>query len=170
MCKLREVTPVQHSFDATQLPGRPCSIAAALAVVGDRWSLLAVREVMFGNHRFSDIARNTGAPRDRLAARLKVLVDAGVLERRQYQDSPPRSGYHLTESGRALSPVLESLLEWGNEYVVAKPPLTLYHHEHELRGSWTCVTCGEPVRGRDLKRAVNVDGWDVAGPVSGDEA
>ena len=57
--------------------GRPCSLAAALGLVGDRWALLAVREVMFGNHRFSQIARNTAAPRDRLAARLKALVDAG---------------------------------------------------------------------------------------------
>ena len=57
--------------------GRPCSLATALELVGDRWALLAVREVMFGNHRFSEIARNTAAPRDRLAARLKALVAAG---------------------------------------------------------------------------------------------
>src|SRR6476646_737026 len=75
-----------YRIDHGTLPGRPCSIAAALDLIGDRWSLLAIREVMFGNHRFSEIARNTGAPRDRLAARLKTLVDAGVLERRQYLD------------------------------------------------------------------------------------
>ena len=67
-------------IDPQTLPGRPCSMAAALDVVGDRWSLLIVREVSFGNGRFSQIATNTGAPRDRLAARLKTLVDAGVLE------------------------------------------------------------------------------------------
>src|SRR3954471_21173126 len=91
--------------------GRPCAVAATLELVGDRWSLLAVREVMFGNRRFSEIARNTGAPRDRLAARLKVVVEAGVLERRKYQDSPARWDYHLTPAGQALGPVLEALLQ-----------------------------------------------------------
>ncbi|HEY2043081.1 MAG TPA: helix-turn-helix domain-containing protein [Jatrophihabitans sp.] len=150
------------------IKGRPCSVAGALAVVGDRWSLLAVREVMFGNHRFSDIVRNTGAPRDRLAARLKVLVEAGVLERRQYQDSPPRWSYHLTASGKALSPVLEALRQWGDEHVVREPALTLLHKGHEVRGAWYCETCGERVRGRDLERRVNTPGWDLAGPVTPD--
>jgi DNA-binding HxlR family transcriptional regulator len=151
-------------IDPLDLPGRPCSVAAALELVGDRWSMLAVREVMFGNHRFSQIARNTGAPRDRLAARLKVLVEAGVLERRQYQDSPPRSDYHLTQAGRALSPVLQALRQWGDTWAVTTSPITLTHHDHELDAAWTCRTCGEPVRRRDLGQRMNVPGWDVAGP------
>ncbi|MCW2491261.1 MAG: Transcriptional regulator, HxlR family [Frankiales bacterium] len=170
MCKPRWVNQSGEGgrirFD--ELKGRPCSVAGALAVIGDRWSLLAVREVMFGNHRFSEIVRNTGAPRDRLAARLKVLVEAGVLERRQYQDSPPRSGYHLTEAGKALSPVMQALRQWGDEYVVDQPPMTLLHHDHELHGAWYCDTCGERVHGRDLDRRVNVPGWDVSGPVTED--
>src|ERR1700749_1177480 len=109
--------------------GRPCSIAAALESVGDRWSLLIVREVHFGNHRFSEIARYTGAPRDRLAARLKALVAAGVLERREYQESPSRSSYHLTRAGRDLVPVLQSLLEWGDRWAVEKPSTTIRHHD-----------------------------------------
>jgi DNA-binding HxlR family transcriptional regulator len=103
----------------SELPGRPCSIAAALDVVGDRWSLLAVREVWMGHHRWSEILAGTGAPRDRLAARLKALVDAGVLDRRQYQDSPPRCDYHLTEAGEALVPVLQALRTWGKAYAVS---------------------------------------------------
>lgn len=102
-----------------QLPGRPCPIAASLEVVGERWALLVVRELWMGSHRFSDIVRGTGAPRDRIAARLKVLEEAGVVERREYQQAPPRSEYHLTESGRALIPVLKGLLAWGREYAVA---------------------------------------------------
>lgn len=140
-------------------------MAAALELIGDRWSMLAVREVMFGNHRFSEIARNTGAPRDRLAARLKVLVQAGVLERRQYSESPARWDYHLTDAGRALSPVLQSLRQWGDEWAVTESPITLLHHDHELNAEWTCTICGEPVRRRDLGRQMNVAGWDVAGPV-----
>jgi DNA-binding HxlR family transcriptional regulator len=159
-------TPSTTRIAATTLPGRPCSIAAALDVVGDRWALLAVREVTFGNRRFSEIARNTGAPRDRLAARLKMLVQAGVLERRQYQDSPARWDYHLTPAGQALAPVLEALLQWGDTWAVDVPPITLLHRDHVLRGVLTCSECGETVHRRDLHRRMNVPGWDLAGPVT----
>lgn len=100
------------------LPGRPCPIAATMEVVGDRWSLLIVRELAFGLSRFNEIAVHTGAPRDRLAARLRDLVGAGVVERRPYQETPPRFDYVLTESGRDLVPVLESLLAWGNKWAI----------------------------------------------------
>lgn len=100
------------------LPGRPCPIAAALDVVGERWALLVVRELALGANRFGDIARGTGAPRDRIAARLKALEQAGVVVRVPYQDRPPRDEYQLTASGRALLPVLDALLEWGREYAV----------------------------------------------------
>jgi DNA-binding HxlR family transcriptional regulator len=153
--------------DLPQVPGRPCSIASALEIVGDRWSLLAVREIQFGNRRFSEIARNTGAPRDRLTARLNSLVDAGVLERRQYQQSPPRSEYHLTKAGEELAPVLHALLRWGDRWAVDRPPTTLRHHNHVLRATTVWATCGERVREQDLGRVVNVPGWDVAGPLSG---
>ncbi|HCB03560.1 MAG TPA: hypothetical protein DEQ43_04800 [Nocardioides bacterium] len=63
-----------------QLPGRPCPIAASLEVVGERWALLVVRELALGSTRFTDIVRGTGAPRDRIAARLKVLEEAGVAQ------------------------------------------------------------------------------------------
>ncbi|TWP33878.1 winged helix-turn-helix transcriptional regulator [Leekyejoonella antrihumi] len=156
----------QHSpLVSVDVPGRPCSVAAALDLVGDRWSLLAVREVTFGNRRFSQIARNTGAPRDRLAARLKELVQIGILERRRYQDSPPRSDYHLTQAGRELAPVLRTLLEWGDKWAVHDAPLTLMHRDHELRSQVVCATCGEVVHARDVDRTVHAEGWDLAGPV-----
>ena len=106
----------------SQLPGRPCPAAAALEVVGDRWALLAVREVHLGAHRFSDILAGTGAPRDRLAARLKELVAAGVLERRAYSDAPPRSDYHLTAAGEELVPVIAALRSWGRRWAVEPEP------------------------------------------------
>lgn len=109
-------------IDPQQLPGRPCSVAAALELVGDRWSLLVIRELVFGNSRFSDLVRNIGAPRDRLAARLKTLVEAGIVERRQYSESPPRWDYHLTPAGWALRPVLQALRLWGDEWAVTEPP------------------------------------------------
>ena len=100
------------------LPGRPCPIAAALGIVGERWALLVVREIAVGANRFSDIVRGTGAPRDRIAARLKTLEEAGVVKRRPYQTNPPRDEYRLTESGQALIPVLDALLAWGKEHAV----------------------------------------------------
>jgi DNA-binding HxlR family transcriptional regulator len=101
------------------LPGRPCPIAAGLEVVGERWSLLVIRELALGSHRFTDIVAGTGAPRDRIAARLKALTEAGVVERRQYQSGPDRFEYHLTDSGRAALPVLDALLAWGREWAVS---------------------------------------------------
>lgn len=135
-------------IDTADLPGRPCSVAAALDVVGDRWTMLVVREVYFGNHRFSDIARHTGAPRDRLTDRLNRLVEAGVLERRRYQDNPPRSGYHLTAAGKGLVPVLQALRQWGDDWAVQAPPVRVVHvtadrGHHEFHGEWVCRTCGE---------------------------
>ena len=102
-----------------ELPGRPCPIAASLEVVGERWALLVVREIVMGNSRFTDIVRGTGAPRDRIAARLKVLEEAGVIQRRPYQEHPTRFEYSLTDSGRDLVPVLDALLAWGVDHAVA---------------------------------------------------
>jgi DNA-binding HxlR family transcriptional regulator len=101
-----------------QLPGRPCPIAASLEVVGERWALLVIRELVMGSSRFTQIVRGTGAPRDRIAARLKVLEEAGVVERVAYQEKPTRYEYVLTDSGRDLVPVLDALLAWGVEHAV----------------------------------------------------
>lgn len=102
-----------------QLPGRPCPIAAALELVGERWSLLVVREIALGATHFSDIVRGTGAPRDRIAARLKALESAGVVTRSPYQSAPARYEYRLTERGEALIPVLDALLTWGKAHAVS---------------------------------------------------
>ena len=111
------------------LPGRPCAIAAALELVGERWALLIVRELTLGNSRFEDIVRGTGAPRDRVAARLKALDEAGVIQRRAYQAAPLRYDYQLTDSGRALLPVLDALLAWGRDHAVrpGDPDRDRYH-------------------------------------------
>ncbi len=120
---------------ATALPGRPCSIAAALQVLGEKWALLAVRELFYGNHRFDRFARNTGAPRDRLTARLRALEEAGVVERRAYSERPPRYEYHLTEAGRDLAPLTQALLAWGDRWVSPEPPVVLHHHPGHPDGS-----------------------------------
>ncbi len=88
-----------------------------------------------GAHRFTDIVAGTGAPRDRIAARLKALTEAGVVERRQYQTGPDRFDYHLTESGRALLPVLDALLAWGREWAVSPDDPDLHRHRTVLHAA-----------------------------------
>ena len=101
-----------------ELPGRPCPIAAALELVGERWALLVVREIALGATRFGDIVAGTGAPRDRIAARLKALTRAGIVTRTPYHDGPVRYEYRLAPPGEALMPVLDALLEWGKNHAV----------------------------------------------------
>jgi DNA-binding HxlR family transcriptional regulator len=166
---------VTQPFRFEELPGRPCPIAASLELVGERWSLLVVREVSLGNHRFSEIARGTGAPRDRLSARLNALVAAGVLERRPYSTSPPRSGYHLTAAWRDLLPVLQGLLQWGNRWLAEEPPVVLRHapgehEEHDLDGEWVCRTCGVPAAGSRVERVLTPAGRALTGlPAHGED-
>ena len=102
-----------------ELAGRPCPIAAALELVGERWALLVVREIALGATHFGDIVAGTGAPRDRIAARLKALESAGVVARSPYQSAPTRYEYRLTASGEALIPVLDALLVWGKLHAVS---------------------------------------------------
>jgi DNA-binding HxlR family transcriptional regulator len=97
---------------------RVCPIADALELIGDRWSLLVLREIFFGVTRFGDIRTNTGAPRETLTARLRKLEESGVLERRPYSDRPPRDEYLLTPAGRELAPVLTELRHWGLAHAV----------------------------------------------------
>ncbi|MCX4847058.1 helix-turn-helix domain-containing protein [Streptomyces sp. NBC_00893] len=172
--------PHARTAPTVALPGRPCSAAAALHVVGEKWALLAVREIFFGNHRFDAITRNTGAPRDRLAARLRSLEQAGVIERRPYNERPPRYEYHLTESGRELAPVIRALLDWGDRWVLEDRPVVMVHesaadartpggtqppaHAHDLDAAWICRTCGEEVVMNTLTVDVRAPGWDRSGP------
>src|ERR1700678_1430370 len=100
--------PTAYTYGMTAVTSQPraCSIARALDIVGEKWALLAVREVFLGNRRFDEMVHRTGAPRDTLAARLRTLVGAGILERRPYCERPARPEYHLTAAGRDLYPVI----------------------------------------------------------------
>ena len=131
---------------------RPCSIAAALSFLGEKWSLLVIRELALGVHRFDEIQRNTGAPRDILTSRLRHLDAAGVLEKRQYQERPTRFGYHLTEAGGELRPILLSIAQWGDRWA-SPPQITKWVHTcgEEADLVHTCRACGEEITGYDLK-------------------
>lgn len=129
-------------------PGDHCSIASTLGVVGDRWTLLILRDVFRGLHRFSELQADLGIARNLLADRLGRLVDEGVLERVPYQLRPLRHEYRLTAKGADLSPALVALMAWGDRwYAEAGPPVELYHDrcgtalEHRPR----CPACDELV-------------------------
>jgi DNA-binding HxlR family transcriptional regulator len=131
---------------------RPCSIAAALGFLGEKWSFLVVRELALGVHRFDGIARNTGAPRDILTSRLRRLEAAGVIEKRLYQERPQRFEYRLTEAGTELRPILLSLAQWGDKW--ASPQrVTTWEHEcgAVLELVHTCEACGGEVTGDNVR-------------------
>lgn len=108
----------------TDLSDASCAIAQALDVVGDWWTLLVVRDVAGGLHRFDSLQRETGISRKVLTERLGLLVAHGVLERRPYSEHPPRHEYHLTAKGRGLLPVLVALQDWGTRHVLGDGSLT----------------------------------------------
>lgn len=116
---MRYATTVSPKLEPTvEARPRECPIADALDVVGDRWSLLILRELGLGVHRFNDIRANTGAPRETLTTRLRELELAGVIARRRYKEHPPRDEYILTASGTAITPTLRALHKWGEQYAI----------------------------------------------------
>jgi DNA-binding HxlR family transcriptional regulator len=134
---------------------RICSVARTLDVVGEKWSLLVLREAFLGVGRFDQMAANTGAPRDVLSARLKTLVAAGILERVLYNEHPPRYEYALTDAGRELRPVILSLMHWGDRHLADEhgPPMTLTHKcGHVFVPELTCAACHAPVGSSGLRR------------------
>jgi DNA-binding HxlR family transcriptional regulator len=143
----------------SEIGGQNCSVARALSVVGDRWTLLVLREAFMRTRRFEDFQAKTGAPRPVLAERLKSLVDDGVLERRQYSDRPDRYEYRLTPKGVDLYPVLVSLLAWGDRWMSdpAEPPILLRHRGcgEIVLPELACPTCGEWVSARDMEPVVH---------------
>jgi len=108
----------------TEMSDADCAIAQALGVVGEWWSLLVVRDVAGGAHRFEGLQQGLGISRKVLTERLGRLVDHDVLERRQYSDRPLRYEYHLTDRGRGLLPVLVALQDWGTRHVLGDGSLT----------------------------------------------
>ncbi|HSD80191.1 MAG TPA: helix-turn-helix domain-containing protein [Solirubrobacteraceae bacterium] len=113
-----------------------CSIARALEVLGDRWTLLVIRDAFLGLRRFDDFQRDLGVARNVLADRLGRLVDEGILHRHRYQERPERFEYRLTAKGRELWPVTMALLRWGDRYYAGDGPPRLIRH----RGCGGAVT------------------------------
>ena len=133
-----------------------CSVAGALSVVGDPWTMIILRDAFAGVRRFDDWQARLGVARNVLAARLKSLVAFGVMETRLYSERPPRHEYVLTAKGRDLLPVLLTLKAWGDRYVYGAcgTPIPLIHScGAELQPRLVCDACGKPVTGTDLRPA-----------------
>jgi DNA-binding HxlR family transcriptional regulator len=136
------------------LEEEPCSLARTVAVIGDRWSLMILRESFLRTRRFDAFENSLGVTRHVLADRLKKLVRFGVLRRIPYQESPKRYEYILTQKGLDLYPIIMSLVHWGNVHMVdsrGRPML----HEHKNCGKhfdpvMVCSECGEPVLAKEV--------------------
>ncbi|HEX6667161.1 MAG TPA: helix-turn-helix domain-containing protein [Solirubrobacterales bacterium] len=151
-------------------PGQICSIAKSLEIVGERWTLLIVRDVMTGHRRFGELQRSLGVARNVLSSRLQRLVEEDILERRAYQENPPRHEYFLTEKGLDLWPALIALLAWGDRHSPEPdgPPMLIVHKEcgGEVSDRGICERCGETLTARDARQ---VPGPGL-GTVAADEA
>lgn len=130
-----------------------CSIFRAMDVLGDRWTLLVLREAFMGVRRFTDMQRDLGVARNVLTDRLNALVELGVLERRQYQERPVRHEYRLTMMGKELQPALLALMHWGDEHLAPHGPPALIEHQgcgHLTEPLMVCEHCREPLTTRNV--------------------
>jgi len=132
----------------------PCSIEATLDLVGDRWTLLVLRDIFRGVHRFSQIQEDLGIAKNLLADRLNRLVSHDVVRKVQYQDRPPRFEYRLTTKGMDLSPALVALMGWGDRWAAGgEPPTVLIHNScgEALEQVLLCPSCDETVTPQQIR-------------------
>jgi DNA-binding HxlR family transcriptional regulator len=130
-----------------------CSVARTLDIVGEWWTLLIVRNLMFGQRRFEEIQGDLGIARNILSDRLNTLVDAGIVDRVKYMEHPERYEYTLTEKGRDLFQVIAVLMAWGDKWAAPDgPPLVFKHscgHLGDVRV--VCSECGEPMQYENVR-------------------
>jgi DNA-binding HxlR family transcriptional regulator len=123
-----------------------CSIARTLAFLGERWTVLILRELFVGRRRFDQIQAELGIASNVLSERLSTLVDEGIAERSRYSEHPARYEYRLTEKGRDLQPVMLELMKWGARHKpLPKGPMRVIVHTdcgHEVEPVQTCSHCG----------------------------
>ncbi|HEX3510842.1 MAG TPA: helix-turn-helix domain-containing protein [Solirubrobacteraceae bacterium] len=136
-----------HRFDGE-------SVGRALALIGDHWTLMILREELFGVRRYGQFVRNLGIPRPTLSLRLRSMVDSGLLERVLYSRGPDRYEYRLTAAGRDLFGAAVMLMRWGDRYLAgpAGPPVVLRHHDcgEAAEPILTCGTCGKEITAQNV--------------------
>jgi DNA-binding HxlR family transcriptional regulator len=141
---------------AKSFKGMACSIAGALEAIGDRWAFLIVRDLSLGLRRYDDLQHSTQIPNTTLSQRLKHLEHNGLIERRSYQDNPPRFEYALTTKGRELGVVIFALAQWGDHWNAAGtagPPVNFVDRATGRRVKLAVVDAqsGDPVPGSRIE-------------------
>jgi DNA-binding HxlR family transcriptional regulator len=138
-----------------------CSVARTWSVIGERWTVLILREAFRGTRRFDGFRERLQLGRGLLSDRLNVLVDEGIFERVRYQERPERYEYRLTDKGLELYPVLLALMRWGDRYKVDTPPVRLVHKScgAPARPQMTCTNCSEPIGYYDLRTEYEPHAW-----------
>lgn len=138
----------------TDLQQEHCSVARTVSVIGDRWTMLVLRDAFLGVRRFEDFQERLGISRPMLADRLTKLVDAGVFKKVAYQDSPVRYEYRLTPKGMDLHPVLMAVVHWGDVHMSGEAGRPLLHRHsgcgHLFDPVTVCSECNEALRARDV--------------------
>jgi DNA-binding HxlR family transcriptional regulator len=138
---------LSHRFEAD-------SAGRTLSLLGEKWMLLILREAFFGVRRYGQLARNLGIPRPTLSARLRTLVDAGLLERVRYATEPDRHEYRLTQAGIELFPAIVTLMRWGDAHLAGPegPPIVLRHNEcGKIADPYlACRGCGGEIDARNV--------------------
>ncbi|MBV9836980.1 MAG: helix-turn-helix transcriptional regulator [Solirubrobacterales bacterium] len=138
-----------------------CSLARTWSVIGERWTMLIIREAFRGTRRFDTFQQRLGVGRNVLSNRLGRLTAEGIFDRVRYQQAPDRYEYRLTEKGTDLYPVLLMLMRWGDRYKVDEPPVRLYHKgcgglaSPELR----CAHCGDLVDFHSMRAEYAPGAW-----------
>ena len=132
---------------------RVCSVTDALALVGDRYSLLVIREISYGCRRFTDLLEQIGSSREALTARLRRLEGVGIIERRRYSERPQRYEYHLTEAGTELRSIVLALKEWGDAHLNRGKEPVIFAHTcgAEFHARTVCAACGREADPGELR-------------------
>lgn len=149
-----------------ELDQQPCSLARTLAVIGDKWTLLVLRDCFLGVRRFDEFEKRLGITRHLLAGRLKKLVEHGVLAKVAYQQRPLREEYRLTPKGLDLHPTILTLVSWGDRHMADERGAPVAHvHKgcgQIMKPVVVCSECAEPVTARDVRVQAGT-GWTVPG-------
>ena len=144
----------RYTRDVAKRYGQACPVAKSLEVLGDRWTLLLVRDLLPGPRRFQDFARSLkGIAPNILSDRLKLMEQHGLVARRFYSDHPPRAAYALTERGRELGVVVGALATWGARHVHRSSALVHDDCGHPVEMKYFCRRCGTRVRGSTVRLA-----------------
>jgi DNA-binding HxlR family transcriptional regulator len=130
--------------------GQLCPTALSLEIVGERWTLLIVRDLLSGPRKFQDLADSVGAAPGLLSQRLKLLEENGIIARRMYTEHPPRAEYALTDRGFELRTVIRALAIWGSKHLPGERVFVHRHCDHPIEMAYRCAKCDENLALADI--------------------